>query len=52
MVHRSWLRQCGIVNVDRPSIFHHGVINLSSIPVNKIIKNSHGMYEGLAMLTR
>ena len=38
MVHRSWSRQRGNVNVDQPSMFHDGVINLCSVPMNKNVE--------------
>ena len=38
MVRQSWSHQRGNVNIDRPGIFCHGIINLSSIPVNKNVE--------------
>ena len=38
MVCQSWSRQHGNVNIDRPGIFRHGIINLSSIPMNKNVE--------------
>ena len=37
IVHWSWLHECRNVSIDINSIFGHGSIELSSIPVNKIL---------------